>query len=142
MRYLLFLVAIFFLNLSVKAQGIAYSDLRYAGYEESSIVSGNGAHEFNNKKCRATKVGTGIMIAGGGVAIIGVLGVISPWAQHQTFDVSKSRIAIASSVAVGGVSLGIVGIVVHIIGQDYDDRHGRRMHITTDKNRVGLAWQF
>lgn len=142
MKYLLYLIALFLIPSSLSAQGFAAQGLANPGYMVVPLPARDSMPRYVNDKCRATRIGTAVMIVGGVVALGGGIAVASPWAQDQSYVVSHNRISTASYIAVGGVSLGVVGIIIHVVGQEYDDKHVRRVFIYTDQDRLGLAWRL
>ena len=96
----------------------------------------------HHRHCLVMKVGNRIMIAGAAIAIVGVLGLATPWAKDHDPGTSPAGTNEATSVIVGGISFGLVGVALHVIGQEYEDKHPAKLSVATGRNKVGVAWNF
>jgi hypothetical protein len=143
MKYVLSFLVMLITVHAMRAQEFAYSGRSDGGYEHFAAPR-DTMHltHLSHLKCRGTRIGTDIMIVGGAVAVIGGLGLVTPWAKNNDPDKTGAGVKTASTVAVVGVSIGIIGIVIHVIGQEYDDKHAKRLGVVSGNNNIGLAWRF
>jgi hypothetical protein len=139
MKCTLLLLVIFYSISSARAQDVALSS--YTAYVVAQPYEKQNL-TLQPRHCKVMRIGNRVMITGGAVAVVGALGLLTPWAKDNDPGYSSTGTNTATALVVGGVSLALVGVVLHIVGQEYEDKHPRHLSVTSEKNKIGMAWNF
>ena len=107
----------------------------------SFLLRAGDAFDSHHQRCLTSKVGTGAMIAGGGIILVGTgLG----FTQSNENNIAISRRGVVWLVSwVYGSAVLVAGGIVAIIGAIYDaSNHSRLTVISPGCNEGGLAYHF
>jgi len=138
MRYFILIIVLFAMQVNVLGQsfpGFNYGySAYYAGGKKDSLA------KFK-KECNATRIGKIVAIAGGAGIILGGAALLSGWAKAHD-DGYGSSYKEATAVAVGGLSSAVIGGVLYLVGQDYDERKLRKFSVKSNGKSVGVIYHF
>jgi hypothetical protein len=143
MKQVLSLLLFLLLSTVTHAQFTAYAP---PAYSPQPVLSGLPADSAAlaaayPRRSTATKIGAITMATGGAVIIVGVLGLVTPWARnHDVGHGEGEKNAAAFAIAGGGIEFA--GILVYMLGKDKDRKAKHHYEMLLRQNKVGVTFNF
>lgn len=139
MRHYLMFFGFLYLSITAQGQNIAYSGKLET--QNMKLIHGDYTFGIAPKHSNITKVGDGIMIGGGTMALLGAAALIGPWAKQHN-DEYGDGYKTATNIALSGISITFGGVIIFLLGREYEKSHKDHFSFINKKNQIGFAYNF